>query len=63
MQNKGQTAGELELDKLYSMVELEVKGHDPAVLKSYEDFTLMAAEHLGVRLKDKYDMTSDFINF
>jgi hypothetical protein len=35
------------------MVELEVKGHDPAVLKSYEDFTLMAAEHLGVRLKDK----------
>ncbi|CAG0917604.1 unnamed protein product [Notodromas monacha] len=43
-----------EPDKLYSMVELEMKGHDPAVLKSYEDFTLMAAENLGITMKDKW---------
>nr|XP_003699227.1 PREDICTED: 28S ribosomal protein S10, mitochondrial-like isoform X1 [Megachile rotundata] len=33
-------------DKLYKKIEIEVRGHDPAVLKSYVTFTTMAARHL-----------------
>nr|CAD7263760.1 unnamed protein product [Timema shepardi] len=36
------------LDQLYKLVELEVKGHDTAVLKSYEWFTKTAARELGI---------------
>jgi len=39
-----------ELDQLYKTLEVEVKGHDTAVLKSYEKFVTMAAEHLGVKI-------------
>lgn len=37
-----------ELDKLYRMVEVEVRGNDPAVLKSYSWFAKTAAEELGI---------------
>lgn len=37
-----------ELDKLYKMVEVEVRGHDPAVLKSYSWFATTAANELGI---------------
>ena len=39
-----------EPDQLYKTVEVEVKGHDTAVLNSYEKFVTMAAGHLGVTI-------------
>jgi len=39
-----------EPDQLYKTVEVEVKGHDTAVLNSYEKFVTMAAGHLGVKI-------------
>jgi len=37
-------------DKLYTKVEVEVRGHDPAVLKSYGIFAVTAANHLGINV-------------
>lgn len=37
-----------EADQLYSKLEIELKGNDPAVLKSYSFFANTAAEHLGI---------------
>lgn len=37
-------------DKLYKMVELEIKSAEPAVMKSYETFIEQAAGHLGVKI-------------
>lgn len=37
-----------EPDKLYSKLEIELRGIDPAVLKSYTWFATTAAEHLGI---------------
>jgi len=31
-------------------LEVEVKGHDTAVLNSYEQFVTMAAGHLGIKI-------------
>ncbi|XP_030565738.1 28S ribosomal protein S10, mitochondrial-like [Drosophila novamexicana] len=39
-----------EPDKLYSKLEIELRGIDPAVLKSYTWFATTAAEHLGIEL-------------
>ncbi|RZF40073.1 hypothetical protein LSTR_LSTR002476 [Laodelphax striatellus] len=39
-----------ELDKLYKMVEIEVRGNDKAVLKSYAQFATTAADHLGIEI-------------
>ncbi|KAF7991567.1 hypothetical protein HCN44_008938 [Aphidius gifuensis] len=35
-------------DKLFKKLEIEVKGNDPAVLKSYGIFSTTAASHLGI---------------
>lgn len=46
-----QTAGQTtEPDKLYSRLEIECRGIDPAVLKSYNWFATTAAEHLGIEV-------------
>lgn len=37
-----------EPDKLYKKLEIELKGIDPAVLKSYTWFATNAAQHLGI---------------
>lgn len=37
-------------DKLYKKLEIEVRGNDPAVLKSYGQFALMAAKHLDIEV-------------
>ncbi|XP_012267752.2 28S ribosomal protein S10, mitochondrial [Athalia rosae] len=37
-------------DKLYKEIELEVRGNDTAVLRSYAQFTTMAANHLGIKI-------------
>lgn len=39
-----------ELDKLYRMVEVEVRGNDPAVLKSYTWFATTAAKEFGITI-------------
>lgn len=36
------------IDKLYSRLEIEIKGAEPAVLKSYAWFATTAAGHLGI---------------
>jgi hypothetical protein len=38
-----------EPDKLYRIVELELKGHDPAVLKSFVKFATTAGNHLDIQ--------------
>jgi small subunit ribosomal protein S10 len=37
-----------EKDKLYSRLEIELKGIEPEVMKSYAWFATRAAEHLGI---------------
>ncbi|CAL7943943.1 unnamed protein product [Xylocopa violacea] len=41
---------ESEPDKLYKKLEIEVRGNDPAVLRSYGKFAVMAAKHLGITI-------------
>lgn len=43
-----------EPDKLYKTLEIEVKGHDLAVIKSYEQFVCMAARELDVNVSKVY---------
>ncbi|EFN66520.1 28S ribosomal protein S10, mitochondrial [Camponotus floridanus] len=38
------------LDKLYKKIEIEVRGNDPAVLKSYGQFAVMAANYLNINV-------------
>ncbi|CEF67695.1 28S ribosomal protein S10, mitochondrial [Strongyloides ratti] len=37
-----------ELDKLFSNIRIEYRGHDPAVLQSYSSFLLNVCEHLKI---------------
>lgn len=37
-------------DQLYSKLEIELKGNDPAVLKSYSFFATTAAQHLNIEV-------------
>jgi len=37
-------------DKLYKKIEVEVRGNDPAVLKSYGVFAVLAANHLNINV-------------
>jgi len=39
-----------EPDQLYKTVDIEVKGHDVAVINSYEKFVSMAARELGITI-------------
>lgn len=45
---------EEEDDKLYKRLEIEVRGHDPAVIKSYIKFATTAAEHLNIDVGKRY---------
>jgi len=40
------------LDKLYRQVEIEVRGHDNAVLSSYTKFAVTAAQHLDIKVAE-----------
>lgn len=40
-----------ETDKLYKYLELELRGNDPAVLRSYAKFSTLAGSHLDVEGK------------
>lgn len=48
------TATDGEDDKLYKRLEIELRGHDKAVLKSYVKFALTAAEHLNIDIGKRY---------
>lgn len=39
-----------EKDKLYSRLEIELKGIEPEVMKSYAWFATRSAEHLGIQI-------------
>jgi small subunit ribosomal protein S10 len=39
-----------DADKLFKSIEIELRGVDPAVLKSYTTFATTAAQHLGIEL-------------
>jgi len=39
-----------EDDKLYSRLEIELRGIDPSVLKSYSWFATNAAKHLDIEI-------------
>lgn len=39
-----------EKDKLFSRLEIELKGIEPEVMKSYAWFAVKAAEHLGINV-------------
>lgn len=39
-----------EPDKLYKKLEIELKGIDPAVMKSYSWFATNAAQNLGIEV-------------
>uniref|UniRef100_A0A1B0FBF4 Small ribosomal subunit protein uS10m n=1 Tax=Glossina morsitans morsitans TaxID=37546 RepID=A0A1B0FBF4_GLOMM len=43
-----------ERDKLYSKLEIEIRGVDPAVLKSYSWFATTAANHLDIEVGKCY---------
>lgn len=43
-------SNEGEDDKLYRKVEIELRGSDPAVMKSYAWFATTAANHLGIEV-------------
>lgn len=49
-----ETAPKEELDKLYRMLEIEVRGNDPAVLKSFSWFAATAAQHLEIKVGNWY---------
>lgn len=40
-----------EIDKLYKALELELKGNDPAVLKSFTKFAVTAGNHFDIESK------------
>lgn len=37
-------------DKLFNILEVELRGIDPAVLKSYSWFATTTADHLGIQV-------------
>lgn len=52
-ENKVETpanASSEELDRLYSRLEVELRGIDPAVLQSFSYFSTTAANHLGIQV-------------
>ncbi|KAF6204712.1 hypothetical protein GE061_018873 [Apolygus lucorum] len=51
---QAQDVSDVELDKLYKIVELELRGNDPAVLKSYKQFTQAACGHLNVNVSKSW---------
>lgn len=48
------TVTEGEDDKLYKRLEIELRGHDKMVLKSYVQFAVTAAEHLNIDIGRRY---------
>ncbi|XP_023015778.2 mitochondrial ribosomal protein S10 [Leptinotarsa decemlineata] len=45
------TNGKEELDKLYKIVEVELRGNDPAVLRSFSKFAVSTGNHLDIDTK------------
>ncbi|XP_031178050.1 probable 28S ribosomal protein S10, mitochondrial [Sander lucioperca] len=52
-----------EPDTLFQKVSLLVKGHDRAVLDSYEFFATMAAKELGININKVHELPKDMERF
>lgn len=52
-----------EPDTLFQKVSVLVKGHDRAVLDSYEFFATMAAKELGITINKVYEPSKDMERF
>ncbi|GAV04174.1 hypothetical protein RvY_14490 [Ramazzottius varieornatus] len=52
-----------ERDKLYKMIELELRGHEEAVLDSYQWFLTRAAEELGIKVSRVYTPLRNYNRF
>lgn len=50
LENTTNTCDEQEPDKLFKRLELEIRGHDPAVMRSYVKFATTAANHLNIEV-------------
>lgn len=50
-QNQNLSNEEEEEDQLYKWIELKVKGHDNAVLDSYQTFVSSAAKELDIKFE------------
>lgn len=46
-----QLANEAEDDKLFKIVELELRGHEPAVLRSCAKFAIITGNNFGLETK------------
>ncbi|KAJ8933379.1 hypothetical protein NQ318_018448 [Aromia moschata] len=51
VQNVKNQEPENEIDKLYKLVELELRGNDPAVLKSFSKFAVTSGNHFDIQSK------------
>lgn len=55
IENSGTVTNETEeLEKLYSRLEIELRGSDPAVMKSFQRFAVTSAGHLGIEVGQVY---------
>uniref|UniRef100_A0A336N1N6 Small ribosomal subunit protein uS10m n=1 Tax=Culicoides sonorensis TaxID=179676 RepID=A0A336N1N6_CULSO len=43
-------------DKLFSKLEIELRAHDPAVMKSYSEFATLTANHLGIEIGNCFSL-------
>lgn len=50
IENVPAATAEVQKDKLYSRLEIELKGVEPQVMKSYGLFATSAAQHLGIQV-------------
>ncbi|CDW59228.1 Ribosomal S10 domain containing protein [Trichuris trichiura] len=51
----------VESDTLYKCITVEMKGHDRAVLSSYEVFVLAAAGHLGIAVDESGELKPPYV--
>ncbi|KHJ42923.1 hypothetical protein D918_07007 [Trichuris suis] len=59
--DSSKTLDKVQDDTLYKCISLEVKGHDRAVLNSYEMFVLSAAGHLGIAVDGYGEMNPPYV--
>lgn len=50
VQSQDHNQNDEEEDKLFSKLEVELRAHDQAVMKSYSEFATMTANNLGIEI-------------
>lgn len=51
-----------EVEKLYSSLEVELRGSDPAVMRSFQRFAVSSANHLGIEVGRVYVFSLCLLN-